>query len=443
MPQAAVGSTALTGGADAVAASKIIQDLTFTAVAAGVGGNAITIAYTGGATAGSEVVSVISNAISVQIEDGVSDADQVKAAYDAESDATDLATNVVSGTGGTPQVVVGATNLESGADAIASTKAIQNLNYLADTPGVAGNSITLTYTDDGTAGAETVDVVSTDIEVHMEGGVSTAAQIKTALDGSGPASALLGVAVDAGADTPQDIVGATNLAGGTDLVASSLVVQDITYTAVTAGAAGNSITMTYTAGGTAGSEVVSVAGTDIDIVIEDGVSTATEVKAAFDAKAEAIALATSAISGTAGTAQVAAVSAPFTSGTDLVAATKDIQNLTYEAALAGAAGNSITVAYTSGATAGAEVMTIVDNAFSVQIEDGVSNPVQIKAAIDAELIDDVDMDAGEDTIQDAQAETALAGGSSTQTYNKADILKIRRLRTKKYLVKLNASANPA
>src|SRR5579872_3306676 len=55
------------------AASKVTQGLTLTAVAnLGASGNSITIAFTGGGTAGSEVVTVTGQAISVQIQSGTS-----------------------------------------------------------------------------------------------------------------------------------------------------------------------------------------------------------------------------------------------------------------------------------------------------------------------------------------------------------------------------------
>lgn len=98
-------------------------------------------------------------------------------------------------------------------------------------------------------------------------------------------------------------------------VKASKVVQDITYAAVTPGVAGNSITMTYTGGGTAGSEVVTVVGTAISIQIQTGVSTAIQVKARFDLSAPAIALATATITGTGSNAQVTATVVSFTGGT--------------------------------------------------------------------------------------------------------------------------------
>jgi hypothetical protein len=89
----------------------------------------------------------------------------------------------------------------------------------------------------------------------------------------------------------------------------TLVVQDLTYTAISKGSVGEAVTIAYTTGGTAGSEIVTVTGTAISIKIQSGVSTATGVKAKFDASADAIALASCTISGTGGTAQTAPVTA--------------------------------------------------------------------------------------------------------------------------------------
>ena len=91
-----------------------LQDLKFQADAAGAGGNAISIEYTSGGTAGSEVVSVLSNAISVQIESGVSTATQVKAAIDGFPAAAALVDVSISGTGSNAQVTVAATSLAGG-----------------------------------------------------------------------------------------------------------------------------------------------------------------------------------------------------------------------------------------------------------------------------------------------------------------------------------------
>lgn len=110
---------------------------------------------------------------------------------------------------------------------------------------------------------------------------------------------------------PVRLVGKGSLAAP---VKSSLAVQDITYTAAVAGEDGDNITIAYTDGATAGSEVVSVSGNDISIQIETAVSTATQVKAAFDNESNATALASAAITGTASNAQVVAAEANLANG---------------------------------------------------------------------------------------------------------------------------------
>lgn len=86
-------------------------------------------------------------------------------------------------------------------------------------------------------------------------------------------------------------------------VKASRAIQEITYTAVKAGTQGNSITIEYADTVSAGSETVVVTGNAILVNIEDGVTTATQLKAAFDLSAAAVALATAAITGTASNAQ--------------------------------------------------------------------------------------------------------------------------------------------
>jgi hypothetical protein len=97
----------------AIKASKIIQDLTYSAKTAGAPGNLITITYTDTVTQGNEVASRVGNAYSVAIEDGVSTATQIKAAVDALNELVDV---TISGTGGDAQDVVSAIALENGQD---------------------------------------------------------------------------------------------------------------------------------------------------------------------------------------------------------------------------------------------------------------------------------------------------------------------------------------
>lgn len=106
-------------------------------------------------------------------------------------------------------------------------------------------------------------------------------------------------------------------------------------------------------------------------------------------------------------------------GKDDVQASKaalKINRTTYTAKLAGKAGNTISVEYLVGATAGAEVVTVVGRKISVQIESGVSTQLQIKTKVIASLaamalIDAPVIDAGQDsTAQTAAAEAPLVGG---------------------------------
>ena len=102
----------------------------------------------------------------------------------------------------------------------------------------------------------------------------------------------------------------------------------------------------------------------------------------------------------------------------VVAARKTIQQLTFTAKTAGAGGNAITVAYTTGAVKGAEVVTVSGSAISVQIATGSSIAAEIKAAIDsysaAAALVSVALIAGHETdTQVAVSATNLAGGSSS------------------------------
>jgi hypothetical protein len=95
--------------------------------------------------------------------------------------------------------------------------------------------------------------------------------------------------------------------------AASQVKGGVTITAVAnLGAAGNGITLTYTTGGTAGAEVVTVVDTDISVQIQSTVSTITQVRTAINASPAAAALVTA--TGTSGTAVSAATVTSCTGG---------------------------------------------------------------------------------------------------------------------------------
>lgn len=223
----------------AAKASRNIQNIAFVADNFGAAGNLISIEYTGGGTNGAEIVSVISNAISVQIEDGVSTATNIKNAIDAFPAAAALVDTTIIGLGSTAQTIHGPTFLLGGLDAF------------------------------GEAGDEEVTITGTDIQVTLESGVSTATQVKAAIEAH-PSFGALGVTITvSGVGTnPQTAPDAQDfLTGGAD---------------------------SY---GYVGDETIEVVGNLIKIYFESGKSTAQQIKTAFDAFGAATALATLAIVG--------------------------------------------------------------------------------------------------------------------------------------------------
>lgn len=96
----------------------------------------------------------------------------------------------------------------------AASKIIQDLTYAADDQGEEGNSISVTYEDTGTAGSEVVTVQGSKIIVSMEDGVSTATQIKAAVDAHAEAAALVGVTISGTGSDAQTEQSETLLTGG-------------------------------------------------------------------------------------------------------------------------------------------------------------------------------------------------------------------------------------
>jgi len=94
--------------------SLVFQDLTLEFNQPG-DNNAYTLEYTPGATAGAEVVSIIGQDVTVQIETGVSTATQVKAALEANPGFAANLTATISGVGGNAQVTAGPTSFSGGA----------------------------------------------------------------------------------------------------------------------------------------------------------------------------------------------------------------------------------------------------------------------------------------------------------------------------------------
>lgn len=239
----------------AVKATATIQGLLYEAITAGIAGNSITIEYTTGAPTSTPVITVLGNAITVQIQSGITTHAQIKTEINADvfSSALVAAVNNILGTATAPD---GPDSLTGGLDAV------------------------------GDAGNEVVTVSTLAIKVKLQSGVSTATQVKAAVDAFGAAAALVNTTISGvGGNTQTAPVAPTNLAGGAD---------DL---------------------GDPGNEVVTVVGRAITITFQNGVNTATDLKNAIEGFPAADALVTVTINtGQAAVAQVAAFGQEYLGG---------------------------------------------------------------------------------------------------------------------------------
>jgi hypothetical protein len=294
--------------------SVIIQDLTFTEKDLGRG---VTISYINGGTAGSEVVTVSGTAITVKI--GASTATQIKTAVDANAAASAIVTVTVSGTGSNVQLTCKTATLAGGVAAAKATLTIVGVfKITAHTAGTAGNSIRFKFTSGATAGSEAVTVSTNDISVQIADGVSTFAQVAAAIAASGGAAALIDTASagpSLGSAASVSMMSAfTSLAGGVAAAAASVIVQDLTIAADATGTAANGVTFSFTTGATAGAEVVTVVGSAINVQIENGVSTATQIETALNGETTFTTPYNVTVSGTGATAQVTVNTVSLTGG---------------------------------------------------------------------------------------------------------------------------------
>jgi hypothetical protein len=106
---------------------------------------------------------------------------------------------------------------------VASSVTITDIKYQSKVVGVLGDNVRVAYVGGGTAGAETVAVTgkgtSTSpyvITVTIQTGVSTATQIKTAIEASATASGYLHVSITGTGSNTQVVTAATSLTGGED-----------------------------------------------------------------------------------------------------------------------------------------------------------------------------------------------------------------------------------
>ena len=111
-----------------------------------------------------------------------------------------------------------------------------------------------------------------------------------------------------------------------------------------------------------------------------------------------------------------------------------IQALTWKALSGGIEGNSLSITYTAGATAGSEVVSVSGNKITVQIDDTNSLASQIKTAFDAHVAGNpgdasllLEAILGTDAAQTVVIETALIGGTDPDSDNAAIVKKLEKL----------------
>ena len=284
----------------------VVQDLTFTQAQHG---TEFTVTYLNGGIAGQEVVTWSGTDVFVKIASGTSTAAQILAAWNACDEAVTIATVAVSGTAGDAQVSAVEAYQSGGANALkAAAPVAYSMRLEARTAGTAGNSITFVFSDTGTVSAS---AIGNAITITVDDLVTTYQEVRDALAEDAGCSNLVGVfnsedlhqyTVNIVADGLP--VAPENLTGGTAAVSPAVLIQDLTWTSTTPGPTSLRQHITYTHGATAGAEVVTLdANGNETIQIENGVSTATQIKAAHDAVPAALALRTVAITGVGGNPQ--------------------------------------------------------------------------------------------------------------------------------------------
>lgn len=99
---------------------------------------------------------------------------------------------------------------------VQSTLTVQDLTFTWTLPG-DNNSYTMEYTPGATAGSEVVTISGNAIEVQIESGVSTATQIKTALDGNAAFNSNIDITISGVGSDPQVTFGPTNFVNGENI----------------------------------------------------------------------------------------------------------------------------------------------------------------------------------------------------------------------------------
>lgn len=199
-----------------------------------------------------------------------------------------------------------------------ATLSLQDITYTAAVPSTPGNSVTIAYTTSnptssgtltktgGTGdstiafsavtdfnGAYVFTVTSANATLGATYTNNSNTYTVTSTIASGTTLCVTGVL--AGSETVSAVSSAitVTIAGSLATDKATAVIQgSLVYTSVVTTNLGNSIAIVYSGGGTAGSEVVTVSGTVINVKLQSGTSTATQVAAAINGSTAAISLVT-------------------------------------------------------------------------------------------------------------------------------------------------------
>lgn len=237
---------------------------------------------------------------------------------------------------------------------------IGTIDYIALDPGFAGNNISITLVGDTTQGNETVDVVGTDITIHIQSGVSTQDDVELALAMTPAATALI------------------------ETVGNGEFGIEVQYAAA----------KTYLTGGTDQTQPnVEVTGNAIIVRFESGITTLQQVKNFVDASADALTLISAAITGIPENAMTAPVPPTFLSG-----GAEDV------------------------GIPGSEIVVVTDKQIKISFVDGLSTAQQIKTAIEnsvaaSALVDVLLLGDGTEMQYSPFERSFLAGGRSAGTFS--------------------------
>lgn len=256
-------------------------------------------------------------------------------------------------------------------------------------------------------------------------------------------------AVDAGAAGNDITVEYREPVSGAAATATLNLTADITLTSVASGAARNTNTFTL--------QVLAPAANPTDTILANFTGTSAAIVCTITPNdgtnntATPVDLTTAELRELITTGAVVGKTVTITDGSSLRALQTATGGDTTNLADAGE-GDGAVATFSGGITAhAAESVVVTGTDIVVYVDDGVTTADEIVAAVTgdmsaAALVTATATGEGDETQSSPEAATNLAEGSDAEgleTYDLADIVMIRRLRNRKWMIEINAAANPA